>query len=61
MNDDEINDLLRRIEAYGKHDDDSQPIGLLDAAAEEIKRLRAENKLLRAKLDEAELANSMLF
>ena len=34
--------LLSRIAAWGKYDDYEQPIGLLDEAAEEIKRLRAE-------------------
>mgnify|MGYP001165924399 CR=1 FL=1 len=47
MTDDEIRKqnretLLSRIAAWGKYDDYEQPIGLLDEAAEEIKRLRAE-------------------
>ena len=56
MNDDEIRkqnreSLLSRIAAWGNYDDYEQPIGLLDEAAEEIKRLRAERDELKLALD----------
>lgn len=58
MTDDEIRKqnretLLSRIAAWGKYDDYEQPIGLLDEAAEEIKRLRAELVTALAERDEA--------